>query len=86
MPNTSGAVNIERGLAALRFCRSDLAAARVDATVAAARLYGARAARADELAEKLADAIAFCERLAFIVEGDLSAPRGWLGKHAAVET
>jgi hypothetical protein len=32
-----------------------------------------RAARADELGEKLADAIAFCDRLAFIVEGDLQA-------------
>ena len=73
MPNASGALNIERGLAALRFCRSDLAAARVDATVAAARLYGVRAARADQLAENLADAIAFCERLMFVTEGDLRA-------------
>jgi hypothetical protein len=73
MPNTSATVDLERGLAALRFCRSDLAAARADADVAAARLDGVRAARADELGEKLADAIAFCERLAFIVEGDLQA-------------
>jgi hypothetical protein len=40
MPNTSATVDIERGLAPLRFCRSILAAARADAGVAAARLDG----------------------------------------------
>ena len=41
--------------------------------MAAALLYGARAARASDLGEQLADALAFCERLAFIVEGDMRA-------------
>ena len=63
--------DIERALAALRSCRSSLLSARGYAAMAAVRLYGARAARASELGELLADALAFCERLAFIVEGDL---------------
>ena len=65
--------DIERALAALRSCRSSLQTARRNAAMAAALLYGARAARASELDEQLADALAFCERLAFIVEGDMRA-------------
>ncbi|MBV9353510.1 MAG: hypothetical protein JOZ23_18570 [Mycobacterium sp.] len=64
---------MERALAALRSCRSSLLTARRDAAMAAARLYGARAARASDLGEKLADALAFCERLEFVVEGDMRA-------------
>jgi hypothetical protein len=57
-------------------CQSDLKLARVATLVAADNLAGARKARADELADKLADAIAFAERLAFCVEGDLRADQG----------
>lgn len=58
-------------LNALRSCRSLLLEIRRDALTAATALSGARANRACELADKLADAQAHCERLAFIVEGDL---------------
>jgi hypothetical protein len=64
---------IERGLTALRFCRSSLVTARMDAASAAARLSGARAARAEQLSERLADALVCCERLMFVTEGDLCA-------------
>jgi hypothetical protein len=40
---------------------------------AAPLLYGARAARAHALAEKIADCEAFCNRLVFAVTGDLRA-------------
>jgi hypothetical protein len=49
-------------LAALHRCQTHLVAARADTLHAAADLRGARAARAFELAELLADALAFCER------------------------
>ena len=65
--------DIERALAALRSCHSCLVTARRDVATATARLYGARAARASELGQMLADALAFCERLAFVVEGDMRA-------------
>jgi hypothetical protein len=57
-------------LAALRGCQAQLRAAHFDAHDAASHLTGARAARAAELAEKLADALAQAERLRFIVEAD----------------
>ncbi len=60
-------------LAALRGCQAQLRAAYLDADTAAPHLTGARAARAGELADKLADAIAHTERLIFIVTGDLRA-------------
>lgn len=62
-------------LDALERCRMNLRAAHIDAVTAAARLIGARHLRADELAEKLADALAHVERLSFIVLGDLRADR-----------
>jgi hypothetical protein len=62
-------------LAHLKLCSRDLTAAHNDAVAAAATgfLSSARHSRAVELADKLADAIAFAERLAFVVEGDLRA-------------
>ena len=60
-------------LNALRCCGSRLVQTRLDALTAATALSGARANRARELADKLADALAHCERLTFIVEGDLCA-------------
>jgi hypothetical protein len=42
---------------------------------AASHLTGARATRAGELADKAADALADCERLIFIITGDLHADR-----------
>ena len=73
LPAMSGCDDMEVALAALRSCRSSLLTARVDAVTAVARLYGARAAKAGELSEKLAHAVAFCDRLSFIVERDLRA-------------
>ena len=60
-------------LTALQNCRTELRAALADARYAAPKLYGARATRTLELAEMLADAIGWCERLCFVVEGDLRA-------------
>ena len=60
-------------LAQLRLCERDLTAAHNDAAAAAAALSGARHGRAVELAELIADAIAFVRRLAVVVEGDLRA-------------
>jgi hypothetical protein len=60
-------------LNALRCCSSRLHESRLDALTAATALSGVRANRTHELADKLADALAHCERLAFIVEGDLWA-------------
>lgn len=63
-------------LNALRCCRSGLLEIRLDALAAATSLSGARANRARELAEKVADVLAHCERLTFIVEGDLCTDGG----------
>ena len=60
-------------VAALRGCLAQLRAAHVDALTAADHLTGARAARAGELADKAADALAHCERLIVCVTGDLRA-------------
>lgn len=60
-------------LNALRCCRSRLLETRLDALSAATALSGVRANRARELAHKLADVLVHCERLTFIVEGDLCA-------------
>jgi hypothetical protein len=60
-------------LAALHRCQTNLVAARADALHAAADLRGARAARAFELAELIADAVAFSSRLVFVVCGDFRA-------------
>jgi hypothetical protein len=60
-------------LAHLRLCARDLAKARDDVVEASAGLSGARLGRASQLAVSIADAIAFAERLAFVVEGDLRA-------------
>jgi hypothetical protein len=50
---------------------ADLRSAHRAAAAAALRLTGSRHSRAAELAEDLADAIAFCDRLCVVVEGDL---------------
>ena len=60
----------ELALDALHRCRVNTHAALVDAEEARANLAGARQTRAAELREQLIDAVAFCQRLAFIVEGD----------------
>lgn len=48
---------------------------RLDAHAETTQLSGVRANRARQLAGELADALAHCERLTFIVEGDLRAER-----------
>lgn len=60
-------------LAALKDVRSALKTGRLDARTAANNLSGARANRARELEDKLADALAHAERLVFVVTGDLHA-------------
>jgi hypothetical protein len=65
--------NYQMALAGLRGCQAQLRAANLDAHSAIPHLTGARAARAGELADKLADAIAHTERLIFVVTGDLRA-------------
>jgi hypothetical protein len=55
-------------LAQLREVRGDLLCARVGALQVS--LSGARAQRARELTEKIADAIGHVERLMFFIEGD----------------
>jgi hypothetical protein len=57
----------------LRLCRTNTRLAYVDATEAATHLAGARAARANELAAMLADALAHLDRLITVVTGDLHA-------------
>ena len=51
--------------------RTALRAALEAAQIAATRLAGARQSRAEELLEKIKDAIHHCERLKFIVTGDI---------------
>ncbi|MBS4730055.1 hypothetical protein MSM1_17500 [Mycobacterium sp. SM1] len=63
----------EQALGCLRECRDALADARLHALGAQGYLAGARAARAFELAGRIADALAYAERLLFIVEGDARA-------------
>jgi Arc/MetJ family transcription regulator len=65
--------NYQMALAGLRGCQAQLRAAHADAHSALRHLTGARGARAAELADKAADALAHCERLIFIVTGDLRA-------------
>jgi hypothetical protein len=54
----------------LRQTRGDLLCARLSALQAQASLSGARAKRARELTEMIADALAHVERLMFFVESD----------------
>lgn len=60
-------------ISVLRECRTALATARESALSAQTGLAGVRKARAGELAEKIADAIAFADRLCFVVQCDLRA-------------
>jgi hypothetical protein len=61
-------------LAHLKLCLRELTVAHQDALdAAAAGLSDARHARAVELVELIADAIAFTRRLTMVVEGDLRA-------------
>jgi hypothetical protein len=60
-------------LGALRECRTAILAAHESAVSARDRLAGVRQARAAELVEKLADDLAFVDRLLFVVEGDTRA-------------
>ncbi|MDI3314502.1 MAG: hypothetical protein QJR12_09535 [Mycobacterium sp.] len=60
----------------LEACRHFLRSALTDARWAEQHLSGARAARAFELGGRISDAIAYAERLAFVVEGDVRAELG----------
>jgi hypothetical protein len=70
---TTHQAQLALALAHLKLCTRDLTAAHQDALDAAAELSGARHSRAVELAELVADAIAFTRRLSMCVEGDLRA-------------
>jgi hypothetical protein len=61
--------------AALRGCQAQLRAAYLDAHGAASHLTGIHAIMAGELADKAADALAYCERLILTITGDLHADR-----------
>jgi hypothetical protein len=61
----------ELALASLHSCWTDLSAAHKHALDAASGLSGARHSRAVELAGQVADGLAFCRRLAVIIESDL---------------
>ena len=63
----------EYALAALEVCRHAVIAARESAKLASTGPAGARKARAKELAEKLADCIAFVERLSFVCIADAAS-------------
>jgi hypothetical protein len=63
--------NNATALAALRGCKAQLRAGHIDSLGIAAHLTGARATRAVELCELIADAIAFCERLTFVCTTDV---------------
>lgn len=67
----TGRDDIQQALHALQSCNTCIRFARIDAQTATKHLDGARAKRAAELTEKLADALAFIGRLAFVVEADL---------------
>ena len=71
--NTSTRHDEAVALANLQGCEIDLTAAHKRAVDAASGLSGARRGRADELAELLADALAFTQQLAMVIEGDLRA-------------
>ena len=60
-------------LDALRSCRRGLLEAVLDASASQTVLAGARAARARELTAMLDAAIAHCDRLVTVIEGDLRA-------------
>jgi hypothetical protein len=60
-------------LAHLKLCTRDLTSASDNVIEASIRLSGARHSRAVELYTLVGDAIAFAERMAFVVEGDLRA-------------
>lgn len=64
------AADTNAAMAALSGCRAQLRAAHRDVHTAAPHLAGGRRARAAELADKIADCIAFAERLAFVVAAD----------------
>ena len=66
-------MHITAALDELRACHIDLQAAREAALTAATGLAGARATRAEQLANLLADALAFAQRLAFVVEAESAA-------------
>lgn len=65
--------NTRSALNALRSTADGLKEIQLDAQTAADTLVGARAARARELAEMIADTLAHAERLTFIVQGDVVA-------------
>jgi hypothetical protein len=60
----------------LSCCRTSLETARDFALETVPDLYGARAARAGDLAEQIADTIAYVERLRFVVAADIRYERG----------
>jgi hypothetical protein len=64
------AADANAAMSALRGCRAQLQAARLDVQTAAPHLAGGRRTRAAELADRIADCIAFAERLVFVVAAD----------------
>jgi len=69
----SNSTNLAEAVVLLRETRYNLLIANLHITAAATRLTGARQSRSRELGEKIADCLAFAERLQFIVYGDWRA-------------
>jgi hypothetical protein len=63
----------EGAMLALQACRDAIHGARESARLASAGLAGSRKTRAEDLAEKLADAICYCERLTFVCLADAAS-------------
>jgi hypothetical protein len=68
------APDLATALEALQRCRAQLRSAHAEALAAIPNLAGARRTRAVELVEKVGDAAAHCERMVFVVFGDLRCP------------
>jgi hypothetical protein len=58
---------------ALASCRRGLSEALRDARTAAGALTGARATRAEQLADQIEQAISWCDRIAFYVQCDATS-------------
>jgi hypothetical protein len=77
--NQSSTDTIKSALTALQSCHRGLLEVVLDASAASMALTGARAARARELLDQIGAAIAHCDRLATVVEGDLRADQTLAG-------
>lgn len=69
----SNTADLNAALSTLRGSQAQLRTAHLFALTVPPHLTGARKTRAVELCDKIADALAHCERMLFVVTGDLHA-------------